>query len=83
MSTNVPPTVDVTSPRWRGINHLALVTPDMDATVRFYAGVLGMRLVATTMQHSRGPWPLPLAAIRSSSSSSAHFSGNRQLGPRP
>ena len=36
-------------PRWQGINHLALVTPDMDATVRFYAGVLGMRLVATTM----------------------------------
>jgi catechol 2,3-dioxygenase-like lactoylglutathione lyase family enzyme len=34
---------------WRGINHLALVTPDMDATVRFYAGVLDMRLVATVM----------------------------------
>ena len=32
--------------RWRGINHLALVTPDMDATVRFYHGVLGMRVVA-------------------------------------
>ncbi len=37
------------APAWRGINHLALVTPDMDATVRFYAGVLGMRLVATLM----------------------------------
>jgi catechol 2,3-dioxygenase-like lactoylglutathione lyase family enzyme len=36
-------------PYWRGINHLAMITPDMDATVRFYAGVLGMRLVATTM----------------------------------
>ena len=34
-------------PFWRGINHLALVTSDMDATVRFYHGVLGMRLVAT------------------------------------
>jgi catechol 2,3-dioxygenase-like lactoylglutathione lyase family enzyme len=34
-------------PRWRGINHLALVTNDMDATVRFYHGVLGMRIVAT------------------------------------
>lgn len=32
---------------WRGINHLALVTPDMDETVRFYHGVLGMPLVAT------------------------------------
>ncbi|MHB8467960.1 MAG: VOC family protein [Acidimicrobiales bacterium] len=33
-------------PQWRGINHLALVTNDMDATVRFYHGVLGARLVA-------------------------------------
>ena len=40
---------DTAQPRWRGINHLALVTPDMDATVRFYHGVLGMRLVATVM----------------------------------
>ena len=37
------------APSWRGINHLALVTPDMDATVRFYAGTLGMPLVATMM----------------------------------
>jgi catechol 2,3-dioxygenase-like lactoylglutathione lyase family enzyme len=36
-------------PLWRGVNHLALITPDMDATVRFYHGVLGMRLVATLM----------------------------------
>ena len=35
------------TPLWRGINHLALVTNDMDATVRFYHGVLGARLVAT------------------------------------
>jgi catechol 2,3-dioxygenase-like lactoylglutathione lyase family enzyme len=33
-------------PRWRGINHLAMITTDMDATVRFYHGVLGARLVA-------------------------------------
>lgn len=33
-------------PYWRGVNHLALVTTDMDATVRFYHGVLGARLVA-------------------------------------
>ncbi len=37
------------APTWRGVNHLALVTPDMDATVRFYVGVLGMPLVATLM----------------------------------
>ena len=37
------------APVWKGVNHLALVTPDMDATVRFYAGVLGMPLVTTLM----------------------------------
>ncbi|MDH4170201.1 MAG: VOC family protein [Acidimicrobiia bacterium] len=40
---------DTPAPKWQGINHLALVTPDMDTTVRFYTGVLGMPLVATTM----------------------------------
>jgi catechol 2,3-dioxygenase-like lactoylglutathione lyase family enzyme len=38
---------DQEQPHWRGVNHLALVTNDMDATVRFYHGVLGARLVAT------------------------------------
>jgi len=32
---------------WRGVHHLALITSDMDATVRFWHGVLGARLVAT------------------------------------
>ena len=45
-------TIDDGRPRWRGINHLALVTPDMDGTVRFYHGVLGMRCVASL---SNGP----------------------------
>lgn len=31
---------------YRGVNHLALVTNDMDKTVRFYRDVLGMRLIA-------------------------------------
>lgn len=44
MSDELPP-----APDWRGINHLALVTPDMDATTRFYAGTLGMPLVTTLM----------------------------------
>jgi len=43
------PVVLPVAPVWGGINHLALVTPDMDATVRFYVGVLGMPLVATLM----------------------------------
>jgi catechol 2,3-dioxygenase-like lactoylglutathione lyase family enzyme len=33
--------------RWRGVNHLALITPDMDATVRFWHGVIDARLVTT------------------------------------
>ena len=36
-----------------GINHLALITPDMDQTVRFYRDILGMDLVAT-IGHYRG-----------------------------
>lgn len=32
---------------WAGINHLAMITPDMEGTVRFYHDVLGMELVAT------------------------------------
>jgi catechol 2,3-dioxygenase-like lactoylglutathione lyase family enzyme len=38
---------DDTVPQWRGVNHLAMVTNDMDETARFYHGVLGMALVAT------------------------------------
>jgi len=34
-------------PRWGGIHHLALITDDMDATVRFWHGVLGADLVST------------------------------------
>jgi catechol 2,3-dioxygenase-like lactoylglutathione lyase family enzyme len=47
MTTTVPPTIEATTPRWRGINHLALITTDMDATVRFYHGTLGARIVGT------------------------------------
>ena len=38
---------ETTSPKWQGIHHLAMITPNMDETVRFYCGVLGMPLVAT------------------------------------
>lgn len=48
MTTTAPTTTtETTTPLWRGINHLALITTDMDATVRFYHGTLGARLVAT------------------------------------
>jgi catechol 2,3-dioxygenase-like lactoylglutathione lyase family enzyme len=33
--------------RWRGVHHLALITTDMDATVRFWHGVIDARLVST------------------------------------
>jgi catechol 2,3-dioxygenase-like lactoylglutathione lyase family enzyme len=38
---------DAAEVRWRGVHHLALVTADMDATVRFWHGVLGARLICT------------------------------------
>ncbi|MBA2624386.1 MAG: VOC family protein [Acidimicrobiia bacterium] len=40
-------TIETDTVQWRGVHHLALVTTDMDATVRFYHGVLDARLVAT------------------------------------
>ncbi|MBI9081156.1 MAG: VOC family protein [Pseudodesulfovibrio sp.] len=33
-------------PTYTGINHLAMVTGDMDSTIRFWRDLLGMRLVA-------------------------------------
>ena len=33
-------------PRYSGVNHLAMATGDMDATVRFWRDLMGMRLVA-------------------------------------
>jgi catechol 2,3-dioxygenase-like lactoylglutathione lyase family enzyme len=47
MTSTVIPTTEAATSRWQGINHLALVTTDMDATVRFYHGTLGAPLVAT------------------------------------
>lgn len=36
-----------TSVRWTGLNHLALITDDMETTTRFWHGVLDAPLVAT------------------------------------
>jgi catechol 2,3-dioxygenase-like lactoylglutathione lyase family enzyme len=46
-TTTVNGSTENPGPRWRGVNHRALVTRDMDATVRFYHGVLGARVVST------------------------------------
>lgn len=35
------------SPQWRGFHHIALVTPDLDATIDFYRDVLGMKVLFT------------------------------------
>lgn len=35
------------TPQWSGFHHIALVTPDLDATVQFYTEVLGMKLSFT------------------------------------
>ena len=39
--------MDSTAVLWAGLNHLALITDDMDTTTRFWHGVLGAPLVAT------------------------------------
>ena len=42
--------------RFKGVNHLAMVTGDMEKTVRFYRDTLGMPLIATT-GNQRGRYP--------------------------
>jgi catechol 2,3-dioxygenase-like lactoylglutathione lyase family enzyme len=32
------------APPWRGFHHVALVTPDLDATIALYRDVLGMEI---------------------------------------
>ena len=73
---------------FRGVNHLALVTNDMDATVRFYDGVLGCRLVArrsarppsaTTSSRSARARPSPSSSIEAPVQSFAKAAGD----PRP
>jgi catechol 2,3-dioxygenase-like lactoylglutathione lyase family enzyme len=44
-TTSPPP--ETPTVHWRGVHHLALITTDMDATTRFWHGVLGARLVIT------------------------------------
>ena len=44
-TTSPPP--ETPSVHWRGVHHLALITTDMDATTRFWHGVLDARLVIT------------------------------------
>ena len=38
---------------WRGFHHVALVTPDLDATIHFYVDVLGMQAGDIMDRHGR------------------------------
>ena len=59
----------VSSPPWQGVHHIALVTADLDATVRFYCGVLGMRLLLTR----RAPNGDPHLFIDAGGGATLHF----------
>lgn len=47
MTQLTDPTANVSpeAPEWRGFNHVALVTRDLDATISFYRDILGMEVV--------------------------------------
>ncbi len=44
----MPQSTSITNivPQWQGIHHVALVTPDLDATIEFYRDILGMEVTA-------------------------------------
>ncbi|MFL5803829.1 MAG: VOC family protein [Roseiflexaceae bacterium] len=42
--THTPSSAPQANPPWIGFHHIALVTPDLDATITFYTEVLGMQL---------------------------------------
>lgn len=45
METSSSPVQETAMP-WQGIHHVALATPDLDATIQFYRDVLGMELTS-------------------------------------
>lgn len=59
---------------WQGIHHIALATPDLDATRRFYAEVLGMAVSeAYAARDGRGRHCLVLAKPGDSETLGLHF----------
>jgi catechol 2,3-dioxygenase-like lactoylglutathione lyase family enzyme len=38
---------------WRGFHHVAITTPDLDATLRFYVDILGMQAGEIMERHER------------------------------
>lgn len=75
------------APPWQGIHHLALATPDLDATVAYYEGVLGMAVRPAGPAGGPGPrhllidagggllhfWETPAAEIFAAPWEQGHF----------
>jgi len=53
MTTSAPDNAGTTTP-WRGFHHVALVTQDLDATIRFYGDLLGMEVGDVMSRDARG-----------------------------
>jgi catechol 2,3-dioxygenase-like lactoylglutathione lyase family enzyme len=54
MNTEHPTTTRTAPLTWRGIHHLAVITPDLDATRKFYGEVLGMEVGEALTLGGRG-----------------------------
>jgi catechol 2,3-dioxygenase-like lactoylglutathione lyase family enzyme len=59
---------------WRGVHHIALATPDLDATLRFYGDVLGMSVSEIyPSKEGRGRHSLVFAKLNDSDTWGLHF----------
>jgi catechol 2,3-dioxygenase-like lactoylglutathione lyase family enzyme len=55
MTANAGPSSTITTP-WRGFHHVAIGTPDLDATIAFYTEVLGMEMTRLFPATDRNGW---------------------------
>ena len=68
-------------PPWRGLHHVALVTRDLDATMRLYAEVLGMEIMVVAPAGERHGRHCSIQPGRGSSPvvPAYHWTSGRQL----
>jgi catechol 2,3-dioxygenase-like lactoylglutathione lyase family enzyme len=67
---------------WRGIHHIALATPDLEATLRFYGEVLGMGVSEIfPSRGGRGRHSLVFAKLNDSDTWGLHFFERLQDAP--